>query len=60
MSEVPSEEICEVSAKVSSCPSIKEKEKNQKSFPELLAFALMFTKEKIEAQGKILEGEMSL
>ena len=26
MSEVPSEEICEVSAKVSSCPSIKEKD----------------------------------
>ena len=26
LSEVPSEEICEVSAKVSSCPSIKEKD----------------------------------
>ena len=36
-------------------PFVKEQEKNQKSFPELLAFGLVFTKEKIEAQGKILE-----
>lgn len=34
---------------------IKEQEKNQKPFPELLAFGLVFTKEKIEAQGEILE-----
>lgn len=41
-------------------PSIKEQEKNQKSFPESLAFGLVLTKEKIEASGKILEREMSL